>query len=65
MNLEKKIKKIRLDKKITQKELAKQLNVDISTICLWENGKRKPSFKSIKKMISCNILEKKDLLKIK
>ena len=37
------LKKIRLEKKITQIELARRVGVSINTIIKWENGIRKPN----------------------
>lgn len=44
------IRSCRLDKKMRQSDLADALNVDRSTVCLWENDKRTPEIKQIKKM---------------
>ncbi len=39
------LKKLRTEKKITQKKLAEQLFVDCSTVTKWETGKAFPDFK--------------------
>lgn len=44
MDLDKIIIKLREDKNISQAQLAKKLGVQRSTICLYENGKRLPSY---------------------
>lgn len=36
------LKKIRIDRKVTQRELADYLNVSQNAIFNWENGKREP-----------------------
>lgn len=46
----KQIKNIRIVKSLTQTEFAKKMNVSKTTICLWENGIKSPSLKSIKKI---------------
>ena len=44
------IKKMRERSGITQKELATQLGVDQSTVCLWETGKTQPRAKLLTKI---------------
>lgn len=39
----KRLKELRKDKKLTQKELATVLKVSGNTICSWENDKQEPS----------------------
>lgn len=39
------IKQLRKQKGLTQAELAELLNVGLSTVAMWENGKRTPNFK--------------------
>jgi len=41
------IKELRLQKGITQEQLAQHLNVAKSTIGMWENEKREPNFKML------------------
>ena len=38
------LKELREEKGLTQKELAKELAMTDGAICLWESGKRAPSF---------------------
>ncbi len=38
------IKELRKIKKLTQKQLAKKINVDCSTVTKWETGKANPDF---------------------
>ena len=42
-NFAKRLKEIRLKKGLTQKEVAKQLNLRVSTYANWEQGTREPS----------------------
>lgn len=39
------IKQLRKQKGLTQKEMAKAVGVGVSTVAMWESGKRTPSFK--------------------
>ena len=39
------IKQLRKQKGITQKEMAEAVGVGVSTVAMWESGKRTPSFK--------------------
>ena len=41
------IKKLRMEKKITQTELAEKIGVKRSTVAAWETGKRSPDFENI------------------
>lgn len=44
------LKKIRIDQKVTQRELADYLNVSQNAIFNWENGKREPPIDTISKI---------------
>lgn len=44
------LKKIRKENKLTQKELAEQLNIAQSTIAMYENGKREPDAANLQKI---------------
>lgn len=44
------LKKLRSDSKLTQKQLAEKLNVSQNAIYNWENGKREPNLDMIKKI---------------
>lgn len=46
-HLGERIKKLRLEKEMTQEELAVQLNVTKATISLYENNKRIPTLEKI------------------
>ena len=46
------IKELRKQKKITQKELAKHLKIADSTLSYWEQGKYEPDIKSLKMLSS-------------
>jgi transcriptional regulator with XRE-family HTH domain len=45
-----KLKQLREERSLTQEELAEFTGVTSLTISRWENGKRKPRFKSIRKL---------------
>lgn len=45
-----KIKKLRIDKNVTQKQLGEMFGVDRATIANWEMGRRKPSTDVMKKL---------------
>ncbi len=49
-NVATQLKKFRLNAKMTQKELASQLNVSQNAIFNWENGKREPNLETIEKL---------------
>lgn len=54
------IKKLRVAAGLTQVQFAKKLNVDQSTVSLWESGKSKPHKKLHKKMakiLGCTVDE--------
>ena len=42
MTLGQKIKKFRNEKKLTQKDIAEQLNVSFQTVSKWENDENEP-----------------------
>lgn len=44
------IAELRKGRNLTQKEFGKIIGVAQNTICNWENGKREPDYKSLKKM---------------
>ena len=44
------IKTLRIENKLTQKELAEKLNVSLKTISHWESGYTEPSIDFIKKL---------------
>ena len=41
------IKQLRKQKGLTQVELAQTLGIGVSTVAMWESGKRTPSFKTL------------------
>lgn len=58
MTFGEKLKKLRLSKGYTQKDLADKLNVTFQTISKWENNTNEPDFttlKEISKIFSCSI----------
>ncbi len=42
------LKDLRIEKGLTQEELAKQINFSLSIVNKWENGKKSPSVDAIK-----------------
>ena len=44
------LKDLRLEKKLTQKELALLLNLTSNSICEWEKGRSSPGIESLKKL---------------
>ena len=42
------LKDLRMEKGLTQEELAKQINFSLSAVNKWENGKKNPSVDAIK-----------------
>lgn len=53
-------KKLREKSGLTQKELADELGVDQSAVCLWETGKTQPRAKllpKIAKILGCTVDE--------
>lgn len=46
----KKLKELRTEKKLTQQELSKILNVSKTTICQWETSKQEPSLTDVVKI---------------
>ena len=57
------IKKLRIKRGFTQKELAIMLLKDESTISLYESGKREPNLRTIVKLARCLSVSIDDLLK--
>lgn len=45
-----KLKELRIEKKISQAELAKELNVSQRSISSWETGFRQPDFETLEKI---------------
>ena len=44
------IKQLRKENRLTQVELAEKLRVSVSTVAMWETGKRTPNFKTLNDM---------------
>ncbi len=44
------LKSLRLNRKLTQKQLASALGISKSTVSMYENGNRDPSFEMLKKL---------------
>ena len=44
------IKQLRKENRLTQVELADKLGVSVSTVAMWETGKRTPNFKTLNDM---------------
>lgn len=58
MTLGEKLKKLRIENALTQKDLADRLNVTFQTVSKWENDTNEPDFTTIKelsKILNCSI----------
>lgn len=58
MTLGQKIKKFRSEKRLTQKDLAEQLNVSFQTVSKWENDENEPdiyTLKELSKTFNCSL----------
>lgn len=58
MTLGQKIKKFRSEKRLTQKDLAEQLNVSFQTVSKWENDENEPdiyTLKELSKIFNCSL----------
>ena len=53
MTFMERLKELRLEKELTQRALAKVLNVSPNCICEWEKGRSEPSIESLKILASC------------
>ncbi|MBO8158858.1 helix-turn-helix transcriptional regulator [Thermosyntropha sp.] len=53
MNLNEKIKELRLQKNLTQEQLGKLIGVTTSMIGMYETGARKPSLEVLTKLANC------------
>jgi transcriptional regulator with XRE-family HTH domain len=56
-----KLKQLREERSLTQEELAEFTGVTSLTISRWENGKRKPRFKSIRKLAKALKVEPEEI----
>ena len=56
------IKTLRKEKKITQKQLAEKMQVSQTAIALWESGQRGISLETLEKIAECMDLSSEDLL---
>ena len=63
MNIGERIKKARLNTKMTQDDLAKELNVSRSTVANWESGRNNPDVESLIKIADILKVPIKSLLK--
>lgn len=52
MKIAEKLKKIRLEIGLSQLEWSRAIDMDTSTVCLYEQGKRHPSSKTIRKIVA-------------
>ncbi|SHE47315.1 DNA-binding transcriptional regulator, XRE-family HTH domain [Marinitoga hydrogenitolerans DSM 16785] len=57
------LRRIRIENKINQRELAKKLNVTQETISYWETGKRQPTLDKLVKLSKIFNISIDDLLK--
>ena len=63
MNIGERIKEARLNTKMTQDDLAKELNVSRSTVANWESGRNNPDVESLIKIADILKVPIKSLLK--
>ncbi len=52
------IKKFRMSRNLTQKDLADKLKVERTTVTMWENGYSSPSIQTLKKIaavLNCTV----------
>ena len=56
------VKTLRKEKKITQKQLAEKMQVSQTAIALWESGQRGISLETLEKIAECMDLSSEDLL---
>lgn len=49
-NFSERLKELRLENKLTQKQLANELNVSQTAIALWEKGKRQPDMQTLEQL---------------
>jgi transcriptional regulator with XRE-family HTH domain len=50
--MEKRFKELRLERKLTLRELAEYIGINYSTIACYETNKREPNIETLKKLIS-------------
>ena len=50
MNIKNRLKQIRIEKNLSQTEVAKAINVDVSSISYWESGRYEPKATYIYKL---------------
>ena len=55
------LKQLREERLLTQEELAELAGITPLTISRWENGKRKPRFKSIRKIAKALKVDPKEI----
>ena len=44
------LKELRLEKELTQTDVAKVMNITYNTICFWEKGRSSPNISELKKL---------------
>lgn len=64
MTIGENIKKIRISKKITQKELADRLETSQQNLAQYENGKRRPKIETLQKIATALDVPLQDLLTV-
>ena len=63
MKFNEKLKEIRIEKKLSQKQIAEKLEIAISTYADWEQGRRQPKPEDIKKIIKILKISADELFK--
>lgn len=51
--IKERLRELRIEKELTQSQLAEKLNVDFRTISNWEKGVRKPDIDALVKIADC------------
>lgn len=60
----KRLKNLRTENKLSQKQLAEKLGVPVSTYANWEQGRRMPSINEIYKLLSAFEIDANELFDI-
>lgn len=60
-----KLKEVRQEQQLSQKQIADKLGVAVSTYANWEQGRREPSISDIYKLLNALDIEANELFEIK
>lgn len=64
MEINEKLKELRKENNITQKEIAKKLNISVTGYASWEQGLAEPSIKALKQICKIYNISADELLEI-